>query len=95
MVGLNLQIMRYLWIKGKEVIFGRGLCVLKTLLEIRNKGVYVSELIKKRRYLNMGFHGYGINEYFSKICFGDMGCLGGEWYETEFILLLLRNLIII
>ena len=61
-----------------------GLCVLKGLLGMRKRGFHGSELIKMRLYWPRGFHGYGINDYFSSKNIGDVVCISGEWDDTEF-----------
>ena len=50
----------------------------------QGRGGYGIALIKKRRYWPKGFHGDAINEYFMSKIIGDVGCLSGEWDETEF-----------
>ena len=51
---------------------------------MRKRGVYGSALIKQRCFWPREDHGDGIDEYFSTENIGDMGCLRGEWDETEF-----------
>ena len=47
--------------------------------------VYVSTLIKKRRYLPRGVRIDCINEYFStEKKLGGVVCLSGEWDDTDF-----------
>ena len=83
-VGLMLQPARELWSNGKEVIVYIGFYVLKGILYMRKRGVYGSALIKQRCFWPREDHGDGIDEYFSTENIGDMGCLRGEWDETEF-----------
>ena len=47
-IGFMIRLTRDLWITGKEVIMDSSLCILEGLLEMRNRGVYGSPLIKKR-----------------------------------------------
>ena len=50
-VELLLQMVSPIYHKGFIVILDSGLCVLKSIIELREKGVFASALIKKRRYL--------------------------------------------
>ena len=36
--------------RAKCVILDSGLCVLKAIIKLKNKGVYASAVVKKRRY---------------------------------------------
>ena len=83
-VGIMIWPMIALWSTGKVVVMDSGLCVLKWILEVRNRGVYGSELIKKRWYCHRGFHGDGINEYPSQKNIVDVVCLSCEWYNIYF-----------
>ena len=64
MDGIILRLARELWITGKALAMGRGLWVIKELLEGRKKGFYGNALIKNRRYLPKGVHGDIIKDYF-------------------------------
>ena len=66
-------------------------CVLGGILKMRKRGYYGSTLIKKRRYWPRGIHGDEINEYFSTKNIGDVGCLSGEWDETEFNIFVMKE----
>ena len=68
-----------------------GFFVLKGISETRKMGVYGSTLIKKRRYWSRGVYGYPINDYFRLKHIGDVGCLSGEWYKTDFNIFILKN----
>ena len=46
--------------------------------------VYGVALIKKRLYWTRGVYGNSINDYFRSKYIGNVGCLSGEWYKTEF-----------
>ena len=70
---------------------GSGFFVLKGLLKMRNMRVYGSASIKRRRYWPMGVHGDAINEYFRSKTIGDVGCLTGEWDETDFLTYIYRQ----
>ena len=39
----------------------------------------------------MGVHGDAINEYFRSKTIGDVGCLSGEWDETDFVVFVLKD----
>ena len=54
-------------------------------------GVYGSALIKNRRYWPKGFHRDGINNGIRSKNIGDMGCIIGEWDETEFDVFILKE----
>ena len=91
-VGLMLQITRSLWSTGKAVIMDSGFFVLKVLLKMNGGGGgYGSALMKKRYYWPRGVHRDGINECFRSKNVGDVGCLSGEWDETEFNVFVLKE----
>ena len=46
--GIIIWLTRLLWSTGKAVIMDSGLCAIKGLLEMSNRGVYWFALIKKR-----------------------------------------------
>ena len=48
------------------MILDSGLCVLKLLIVMFDRGVYGSELVKKYRYLPTAVYGYIINANFKK-----------------------------
>ena len=54
--GFMLRLTIALWRTDKEMIMNIGFCVLKGILEMRNKGVYESTLIKMRCYWPKGIH---------------------------------------
>ena len=49
-VGLLLQMQVPIFHMGLVVILDSGFCVLKGIIELHKKGIYMSVLIKKRRY---------------------------------------------
>ena len=49
-VGLLLCVLEPIFAKGMNVILDSGFCVLKGIIELKNRGVYASALIKKRKY---------------------------------------------
>ena len=46
---------------------------------------------KKRRYWNRGFHSEIIKQYFSTNNISDVGCINGEWDETESIIFVIKE----
>ena len=64
-IGLILILTIDLWNTDKPVIIYIGFYVLKEILEMSNRGIYVSALVKNRCYWTKGVHGDGINKYFS------------------------------
>ena len=49
-VGLFLRTMKSYFSTGRYVILDSGFCVLKGLVQLRKKGVFVYDFIKKRIY---------------------------------------------
>ena len=49
-VGLFLRMMKIYVSTGRYVILDYGFCFLKSLIRLRNKGVFACAFIKKRRY---------------------------------------------
>eukprot|EP00559_Dactyliosolen_fragilissimus_P003377 CAMPEP_0184856392 /NCGR_PEP_ID=MMETSP0580-20130426/1583_1 /TAXON_ID=1118495 /ORGANISM="Dactyliosolen fragilissimus" /LENGTH=75 /DNA_ID=CAMNT_0027351401 /DNA_START=14 /DNA_END=238 /DNA_ORIENTATION=- len=47
---LLLRLCKSLYTSGKVVILDSGFCVLKAIIVLRQKGVFASALIKKRKY---------------------------------------------
>ena len=90
-IGIMLRLTRALWSTGKAMIMDSCFCVLKGLLEMRKRGVYGSTLIKKRRYWPRGVSGDAINDYFRSKYTGGLGCLSGEWDDTEFNIFVLME----
>ena len=45
-------------------------------------------MIKKRCYFRREIRGDGTNEYFGTKNVGGVGCISGEWDNTEFYILL-------
>ena len=82
---------RALWSIGKAMITDSGFCVLRGILETRKRGIYGSVLIKKRHFWPRGVHGDGTNEYFSIKNINDVGCISGDWTETEFIFFFMQE----
>ena len=60
-----LQCKRPIWNCAKVVIMDSGFCVTKGLVELRNKGVFGSALIKKRIYWPANIKGGAIDAHFA------------------------------
>ena len=58
---------------------------------MRKRGVYGSALIKMRRYWPRGVYGDGVYDCSSTKNIGDVGCLSGEWNETEFNIFVMKE----
>ena len=89
--GLMLRLTRALWSNGRAVITDSGFCDLKGILEMRKRGFCGSALIKKRQYWPRGVYGDVTNVYLMSKIIGDVGCLSGEWDETEFNIFVLKE----
>ena len=63
-VGLLLRILAPIYHKGFIVILDSRFCVLKGIIELRNKGVFASALIKKRQYWPKYINGDAIKAHF-------------------------------
>ena len=80
---LMIKLTPVMWSAGKEVIMDSSSCVLKGILEMRKRVVYVIALIKKTRNWIKGVHQDIINDYFG-LKIDDVVCLSDEWEESEF-----------
>ena len=63
-VGLLLRILEPIFGRGSIVVLDSGFCVLKGIVELKKRGVYVSALIKKRRYWPKYIKGDDIKSHF-------------------------------
>ena len=63
-MSLMWRMMKPLWVTEKIVIIDRGLCVLRELIGVFERGVYISTLVKKFRYWPTVNDGDGINSNF-------------------------------
>ena len=75
-----------MWIIGNAVLTDIGFFVPRGIFEKRNRGIYGSALIKKRRYWPMGINLDAINDYYRSKHIGDVGYLSGECDNTEYFL---------
>ena len=64
-VGTMMWCTRPIWNCAKVVIMYSVFCVTKGLVELLKKGVFVSELIKKRRYWPENIKGDAIDAHFA------------------------------
>ena len=48
--GLLLRLTKPVWSTGNVFVLDSGFCVLKAIVELRNKGLFAASLIKKRWY---------------------------------------------
>ena len=62
-MALIWRMTKSLWGTGKTVIRDSGLCVLKGLIGMYGRGVYVSTVVKKHRYWPSGIYGDKINAH--------------------------------
>ena len=49
-VGLLMRVIKRYFATGKYLIIDSGFCVLKGLIQLRNKVIFASAFIKNRRY---------------------------------------------
>jgi Transposase IS4 len=82
--GLLLRLTKSLWNSAKVVVLDSGFCVLKALIELRQKGVYAAALVKKRRYWPKHIKGEEIKEHFSSKQVGDADARKGTLDNTPF-----------
>ena len=81
---LLLCLTRSLWGTGKIVVLDSGFCVLKSIIELKKKGVFSAALIKKRRYWPKYIDGDGIKSHFHNKKVGDVDALPGTLDEIPF-----------
>ena len=84
MVGLLLRMLFPIFHLGFVVILNRAFCVLKEIVELHKKGVFISALIKKRRYWPKYIHGDEIKEHFNGKEVGDADTWGGKLEDVPF-----------
>ena len=71
---------------GKYVVLDSGFCVLKSLIELKKKGLFACALIKKRRYWPTLVPGDAIDAHFSNKDVGDFDSIQGEFDNTTYFL---------
>ena len=74
-VGLFLWLSRTIWYPGTSVVLDSGVCVLKGILEMQQRGVYDGEVIKKRHYWLKHISGDTLVLHFRRNTVGDVDAL--------------------
>eukprot|EP00559_Dactyliosolen_fragilissimus_P002711 CAMPEP_0184872744 /NCGR_PEP_ID=MMETSP0580-20130426/41459_1 /TAXON_ID=1118495 /ORGANISM="Dactyliosolen fragilissimus" /LENGTH=665 /DNA_ID=CAMNT_0027375583 /DNA_START=1012 /DNA_END=3007 /DNA_ORIENTATION=+ len=74
---LLLRLCESLYTSGKVVILDSGFCVLKALIALRQKGVFASALIKKRKYWPRYINGDAIATHMASKQVGECDSLRG------------------
>ena len=74
---LLLRLCESIFHKGMVVILDSGFCVLRTLIELKKRGLFASALIKKQRYWPKHIKGDNIIEHFETQKVGDTDSLPG------------------
>ena len=72
------------WGTAKIVVLDSGFCVLKGLIELRKKGIFVAALIKKHCYWPKYIPGDKIIEHFKNKEVGDVNALAGMLDDVPF-----------
>ena len=83
-VGLLLQILELLFIRGSVVVLDGGFCVLKGIIELKKRGVYASALIKKHCYWLKYIKCDDIKSHFDDKDVGDCDAWKGQMDEVDF-----------
>eukprot|EP00977_Amphora_coffeiformis_P000513 scaffold130_cov151-Amphora_coffeaeformis.AAC.2 len=83
-VGLLLRLTEPIWHSSRVVILDSGFCVLKGIIALRQKGVFASALIKKRRYWPAYVPGDDIDRHFDDKEVGYVDALQGYLEDRPF-----------
>lgn len=83
-VGLVLRMCQPLFATGKCVIMDSGFCVLDALIKLRQRGVFASIMIKKRKYWPRGINGDAIKEHMADKAVGAVDALPGQKDNQHF-----------
>ena len=83
-VSLLLQILEPIFARGSVVVLDSGFCVLKGIIELKKRGVYVSALIKKCRYWPKYIKGDDIKSHLDDKDIGDCDAWKGQMDEVDF-----------
>lgn len=83
--------MKLLWKTGRIIILDSGFCVLKGIVELSKKGLYVAALIKKRRYWPWGVPGDAIDEAMQGSNVGEMTVIKGMLDNEEYYIMNLKE----
>ena len=73
------------------MILDSGFCVLKAIIELKNKGVYASAVVKKRRYWPKYVKGGDVKKYFEDKPVGTSDALGGTLDGVPFHLFCMKE----
>ena len=76
-VGLFWCMMKSYFATGRYVILDNGFCVLKGLIKLMKKGIFVCAIIKKRRYWPSMVPGIEIGDNFGKMEVGETDAIQG------------------
>lgn len=90
-VGLLIRLTEKLWHSGKVVVLDSGFCVLKGLIQLRQKGVFAAAVIKKRRYWPKYIKGDEIRQHFDNQQVGDANALAGTLNGVPFHLFAMKE----
>ena len=82
--GLLLRLTKPVWSTGKVFVLDSGFCVLKAIVELRNKGLFAASLIKKRRYWPKYIPGDDIIQHFVDKEVGHCDALVGKMNGVPF-----------
>jgi Transposase IS4 len=85
--GLLIRLTEKLWGTGSVVVLDSGFCVLKALIELRNKGVFAAAVVKKRRYWPKHVDGEGIKAHFDNKQIGEVDAIRGTINNTPFYIM--------
>ena len=83
-IGMLLRLMKPVWGSGKIFVLDSGFCVLKAIIELKKKGVFVATLIKKRCYWLKYVPGDSIITHFQDKEIGASDALQGELDNVKF-----------
>jgi len=76
-IGTVMRLCQPIFGSSRVVVADSGFCILKAIVELRKKGVYMSALIKKRRYWPRGIDGDAIASHFADKDVGSVNALPG------------------
>ena len=76
-MGLFLCMMKIYFATGRYLILDYGYCVLKGLIQLSNKGVFVCAVIKKRRYWTYMVPGKEMEDHLGEVEVGEIDAIQG------------------
>jgi hypothetical protein len=83
-VSLLLRLTKSIWGSSRLVILDSGFCVLEGIVALRQKGVFASALIKKRKYWPKFIPGDEIVAHFQEAEVGSVGAYKGCLHGVDF-----------